>query len=46
MRREPRFVLKRRRTKTVKLARVLIQLERTVARPAPRRAHRVSLRST
>jgi hypothetical protein len=45
MHREPRFVLRRRRTRTVKVARLLIQLERAVARPQARRTHRVSLRN-
>ena len=42
---EPRLVLRRRRPKAVKVARVLIQLERSVARPAPKRSSRVSLRN-
>jgi hypothetical protein len=45
MHREPPFVLRRRRTRTVKVARVLIQLERAVARPQPRRTNRASVRN-
>jgi hypothetical protein len=38
------MLLKRRQRKAAQLARMLIQLERSANRPAPRRARRVSLR--
>jgi hypothetical protein len=40
---EPVPVLRRRRRKAAQLARMLVQLERSMARPPRRRAARVSL---
>jgi hypothetical protein len=45
MYREPPFVLRRRRPKALSVARVFVQLERAVAKPAPKRTNRVSLRN-